>query len=467
LTGLGEICDFVVDGNIFYDGKIVKACVGIIDGKIQAIKKIIKGEKYKDFGYRLILPAGIDAHVHFREPGLVKKEDFYNGSLCAALGGISCVLDMPNTKPPVVSISNLEDKVSIAKRRSHVDFGFFALPTSSMNLGSIEALSKLAIGFKIFMAGASKDLMVKDENELHRLIEMIAKTGKIISIHAEDEDMIEENKKGLIPKNLQDHNKIRSEDAELSAIKKILNINSKYNAKIHFAHLSSAKSVELLRSIKKEVSLSNSLSNITKISNISSEVTPHHLFLTENFSMPSRPSKPGFGKVNPPLRKPTDRESLYNALLDGTIDILASDHAPHTIEEKEDEFERVPSGMPGVETSLPMFLSILKHNYIELPKLVQIFSTRPAEIFGLNKGKIEVGYDADLIVIDMHDEEKIKSSRVHYKCGWTPFENFFAIYPEYTFVRGNMVVENKEIVGDPGLGCLQTGKPTEKSDKKE
>ncbi|MEM2900386.1 MAG: amidohydrolase family protein, partial [Thermoplasmata archaeon] len=326
-------CDFVVDGNIFYEGRIVKACVGITDGKIHAIKKIIKGEKYKDFGYRLIIPAGIDAHVHFREPGLVKKEDFYNGSLCAALGGISCILDMPNTKPPVVTVGDLEDKISIAKRRSHVDFGFFAFATNSMSTASIESLSKFAIGFKIFMAGASEEFVVKEETELQRIIGTIAKTRKIISVHAEDDDIIEERKKEIASKGyrgLEDHNRIRNEDAEVSAIKKILKVKS--TGRIHFAHVSSRKTVELLRNIKeKEPSV---------LSNISSEVTPHHLFLTEKFSMPSRPSKPGFGKVNPPLRKPEDRVALYDALLDGTVDIVASDHAPHTIEEKEDDFER-------------------------------------------------------------------------------------------------------------------------------
>ncbi len=446
--------DLVLDGNLFYQGRLVKACVGIEGGKIAAVKKILEGARYKDFGYKLIVPAAIDAHVHFREPGLTWKSDFESESASAARGGVSCVFDMPNTKPPVLTASDLEDKFTTVKRRAHVDFGLYAGTSAGMSEGTIESLAKSAIAFKIFMASSTGDMLVNDDGALQRLFAMIAKTGKVVTVHAEDEKMIEQRKKKVVPKNLEDYNNLRNGDVELSAFEKALKLRS--GAKLHFAHVSSEKTVALLRRLKNEPAMMN---------DVTTEVTPHHLFLTEKFMLPSRPSKPGYGKVNPPLRAPSDRNALFDALLDGTLDMVASDHAPHTIEEKEEpDFERVPSGMPGVETSLPLFLSIFKHNYIELPTLVRIFSTKPAETFGLAKGRIEVGYDADLLVIDMHDEEKIKSERVHYKCGWTPFENFYAIYPEQTIVRGNFVVENRELVGDQGLGKMQAGNVSGRSD---
>ncbi|MDI6917480.1 MAG: dihydroorotase [Thermoplasmatales archaeon] len=402
--------DLVVEGNLYLKGEIIKGCVGIEDGKIKAVKKILKGDEKLDFGEKLIMPAGVDAHVHFRDPGFTYKEDFSTGSMSAAFGGISCVLDMPNTKPKVNTANVFKEKLGIAKGKSYVDFGLYA----DGNSDEIENLGKICTGFKIYSYEMDDNLLEKKLNE-------IEKTGKTVAVHGEDKNFFREMKTS----NLSDYLHSRPNEAEEKMIQKIVSMNKK---NVHICHISAKESI-----------------NILKNNGVTSEVTPHHLLLNIDSDLGPK------GKVNPPLRTEKDNEALWDALRNGTIDIVASDHAPHTLEEKQ-EFDDASPGVPGVETTLPIMMYFTKNEKISLSRVVNAVCEKPSEIFGLNKGKIKEGSDADLIVFDLKNEKKISANMLHSKCGWTPFENFHGVFPVCTIIRGEIVVENNEIMVNPGFG---------------
>ena len=402
--------DLVVEGNLYYKGEITKGCIGIEDGKIKSVKKILKGDEKLDFGEKLIMPTGIDVHVHFRDPGYTYKEDFSSGSMSAAFGGISCVFDMPNTKPKVNTVNAFKEKLGIARRKSYVAFGLHA----DGNSDEIEKLGKICNGFKIYSYKMDDDLLEKKLNE-------IEKTGKVVSVHAEDKKLFRKMKIS----SLSDYLHSRPKEAEEKRIQKIVSMNKK---KVHICHVSASESI-----------------NILKNKNVTSEVTLHHLLFNIDSDLGAK------GKVNPPLRTKEDNEALWNALGNGTIDIVASDHAPHTLEEKQDFDDALP-GIPGVETTLPLMMYFMKNKKISLSRLVNAFCESPNEIFNLNKGKIKEGFDADLIAVDLKNEKKISADMLHSKCDWTLFKNFHAIFPICTIIRGEVVVENNEIMINPGFG---------------
>lgn len=419
--------DLVVEGNAFYKGKLTKCCIGIKNGKIVEIKKILKGDRYYDFADRLILPAGIDVHVHFREPGLTHKEDFTTGSLSAAFGGISCVLDMPNNVPLVNSLVTFRNKLETVRKKSYVDFGLYGGISAQTN---ILELGRMCTGFKLFLVGTTSAIAYNQiSKDLSEIFKEIAATEKLVAVHCEEEALF----KKFEEKNLNDHLTARPNLSEESAIRKV--IATAGNAKTHICHISAKESVELLK----------------KNDRITAEVTPHHLLFNTQSNLGA------FGKVNPPLRTKEDQFQLWTALLSGDIDIIASDHAPHTIDEKEQEFWKAPSGMPGVETTYPLMLNLAKKNKISTQKIVNAISEKPAEIFNLNKGKIELGYDADLAIVDMKRVVKIKADNLHSKCSWTPFEGFEAVFPECTILRGEFIIENNNLEAGKGVGkfvCL-------------
>ncbi len=249
----------------------------------------------------------------------------------------------------------------------------------------------------------------------------IEKTGKVVSVHAEDKKLFRKMKIS----SLSDYLHSRPKEAEEKRIQKIVSMNKK---KVHICHVSASESI-----------------NILKNKNVTSEVTLHHLLFNIDSDLGAK------GKVNPPLRTKEDNEALWNALGNGTIDIVASDHAPHTLEEKQDFDDALP-GIPSVETTLPLMMYFMKNEKISLSRLVNAFCESPNEIFNLNKGKIKEGFDADLIAVDLKNEKKISADMLHSKCDWTLFKNFHAIFPICTIIRGEVVVENNEIMINPGFG---------------
>ena len=408
----------VVEGKFFISDRFEQCSVGIEDGKIVRIAKVLEGEKIRRFGSLAILPGAIDAHVHFREPGLTAKEDFGTGSEAAVHGGVTCVFDMPNTIPATTTTDAIREKSKLASAKSLVDFGLFAGVRPGIDVG---ALTKEAIGFKLYMASTTGELLVSSTNDVKNEISAIAGSKKVLAVHAEDERL----RKKEPEKDLDDHLRNRNNECEASAIGKAM--EAAKGCRLHICHVSAKDSIPLIENEK----------------SLTTEVTPHHLLLDKDSKVGSH------AKVNPPLRKKEDRHALFKALQEGKFDIIASDHAPHTIDEKAEDFEYAPSGMPGVETMVPLMLHLVEEKHLDLASVVTRVCTKPGEIFGLSKGKIALGYDADLSVIDFSQCVMVRADRLHSKCGWTAFEGMPAIFPKTVFVRGEMMVKDGETVGEP------------------
>ena len=421
--------DLTIEGKAFINGSFNNCCIGIKDGKINKIKKIMKGDVHIDFGNKLIIPTGVDIHVHFRDPGLTHKEDFSTGSIAAAFGGISCFFDMPNTIPQTTNIGALSDKIISASKKSYVDFGIYAGIIDS-NIENIETLAKKCSGFKIYL-GSSTNTLILNKNKLKESFKKISKTNKTVLLHAEDQLCLKNNKTKKI--DLTDYYRSRPAKCEEISIKDILSASIGISSKIHICHISSCEAIEMLRNRPK---------------NISCGATPHHLLL----SIEDCPDLQTHYKVNPPIRTILDKEALFNSVKNGFVEVIESDHAPHTLDEKNVDFDSAPSGIPGVETMFPLFLYLVKKEVLPWQRLIFLICERPAEILGVPKGKIEVGKDADFIVVDMKNDIKIKSKDLHSKCSWTPFEGWKALFPSHVFVRGEKVIEDNEIQVNQGFG---------------
>ena len=408
--------ELVIEGRAYFKGKLQSVCIGVEKSRIVAVKKLLRGERHLDFGERLILPGAIDIHTHMREPGMTRKEDFASGTISAAFGGVTCVFDMPNTKPPTLSLQDVEEKKALASRKAWTDFGLFGGCSDSSDPGRI---ASEVVGFKIFMSSTTGSVLLSEDASIRRSFDFIRPFNKVVSVHAEDEHLIADGPE----QSPKDHDRNRPDQAEARAIKRLASLGAAN--RVNVCHITSRLGIEALAK-----------------TNFSAEATPHHMLLDFNRS------KTGYARINPPLRRKEDRESVLKAFTEGGIGILASDHAPHTIEEKEQEFSAAPSGCPGVETSFPLMLALTKHEHLSLPRLINAACERPAELFGLNKGSIEVGKDADLAIYDPREVVQVDSKRLHSKCGWTLFDGFEAIFPQAVFLRGQLMVEEGTLVGE-------------------
>jgi len=421
--------DLTVEGKVFFKGEFIDCCIGINDGKITAVKKILKCENHKKFGNKLIIPAGIDIHVHFRDPGMTQKEDFSTGSMAAAFGGISCVFDMPNTKPQAIDFLSLKEKIDKAYDKSYIDFGIYAGVTDN-NIDKLNKFSEICNGYKIFLGESTNSFSI-NENNLPLVFKQILPTKKPIMIHAENAECIENHK--MNEKNLIDHNNARPPECESRSIKRVLEFCKDINPRLHFCHVSSIDGLELIRK--------------TSV-NISCGVTPHHSLIgIENDLLPQQ-----LYKVNPPLRNFEYSNYLLKNIVNGCVDVIESDHAPHTKEEKKQLFDEVPSGVPGVETILPLFLYLAMQKKISFDRLISLLCSKPADIMSLRKGRIKEGNDADFLVVDYKKISTIRSEDLHSKCGWTPFEGWRGIFPTNVFIRGKNIIEDCELTGSKGFG---------------
>jgi len=421
--------DLTIEGKAYLHGAFDQCCIGISDGKIAAVKKILKGDEHVDFGSRLILPAGVDLHVHFRDPGFVHKEDFTTGSTAAAFGGVSCVFDMPNTRPQTIDTRSLVEKKTIAEKKSVVDFGLYTGVTEN-NIETIKDLAEHCQGFKIYL-GSSTNSLHLSEQKLEDALKEIHASAKPVLIHAESNRCLDQFK--IVCNNLRDHLRSRPAGCEETAIKNIVQLSKKIPSQTHICHLTSCDGMEMLK---------------TKPQNITVGVTPHHLL----FDVNKIKAREALYKVNPPIRTNVDRETLWRGVRTGMIDIIESDHAPHTLEEKDREFDGAPSGMPGVETMYPLFLAEVKQERLSFNRLMSLVCEKPAELLNVPKGKIEVGRDADLVVVDFKKISKINADELHSKCGWTAFEGMHAIFPTHVFVRGGKIIDDQEMRGRAGFG---------------
>jgi dihydroorotase len=422
--------DLTLEGKTFINGRLEECCIGIANGKISAIKKILKGDTHLNFGHNLLLPAGIDIHVHLRDPGLTHKEDFSTGTMAAAFGGISCIFDMPNTIPSTTSMQTLSDKIRNVLKKTCIDFGIYIGVTDD-NYTSIIELAKKCCGFKIYLGETTHALPFTVDN-LAKAFKLISATNKPVLVHAEDHSCLRQYRKKET--SLADHLRGRPVKCEVQALKTVLNAGRAMNMKMHICHISSRDGLNFFH---------------RRLPHSSGGVTPHHLLFTANTNLKPQTHF----KVNPPLRTAADRIALFDAISNSSHNlILESDHAPHTVDEKNVEFCDAPSGVPGIETSYPLLLALVKQQKLALQRLISIFCEKPAELFGLSKGKIEVGRDADFIVVSLKDICTIQATHLHSKCGWTPFEGMKAIFPHDVFVRGERIINDRIFIGSQGFG---------------
>lgn len=404
--------------------------VGIRVGRVAAIGAIDPqraGEVIDARGLH-ILPGVIDTQVHFREPGLEHKEDLETGSRAAVLGGVTAVFEMPNTQPLTTSAQTLADKVARARRRMFCDFAFYVGGTRQ-NIDDMPSLERLegSAGIKVFIGSSTGDLLVDDEASLDRII---AKVSRRAAFHAEDEARLKERMGLRREGDPSSHPEWRDEEAALIATTRLVRLAEKYKKRIHVLHISTAAEMAFLEMHKDWASV---------------EVTPHHLTLVA----PECYRELGaYAQMNPPVRDDSHRQALWAGLASGVVDVLGSDHAPHTREEKECPYPASHSGMTGVQTLVPVMLDHVNAGRMTLERFVDLTSHGPQRLFGIKgKGRIAAGYDADLTIIDLQREETITNDQIASRCGWTPYHGRKVKgWPVGTFVRGAKVMWDGEIM---------------------
>jgi dihydroorotase len=412
----------IINARIVSHKEIILGNVLMVDGKITEIGNVkIGGDVERiDIKGKYLLPGLVDPHVHFRTPGNPEKEDWITGSRAALAGGVTTVIDMPNTKPPTIDASSLALKRAMVSKTAMVNFGFFAGATND-NVEVVKAMKGIA-GVKIFMGSSTGSLLVDDKAALEKYMQ----SGLICALHAEDEGCIKEAQaKYEGREDAAVHSLARPPECAAKAVKQALTLAKKYGTDVHICHASTKAELDVIREFKNE--------------HVSVEVTPHHLFLnTSNYDE--------YGnviKVNPPIRDASDQAALWEGIKDGTVTMIGTDHAPHLMKEKELPYSQAPSGLPGVQTSLPLMLSAVNQGKLTLEKVVELTSYNPARRFGIKgKGIIEVGADADLVVVDLEMEEKVCHNFLWTKVNWSPFHGWrLTGWPIMTFLNGELAYE--------------------------
>jgi len=437
--------DIVVEGRVLKDGSIVEAYVCLENGRIVKIRRTAPGSgEYSEMnraGRSLVLPGAIDAHVHFRDPGMTAKEDFISGSTSAAFGGVTTVMDMPNTRPPTIDHASLLQKEEIASRSSVIDYGLNLAVVNGSDLIAVDALVRgigsapAPAGLKVFLGETTGSLVLDPISSLSKWAPLLDATGAVVALHAEDGSLFQKVKDPEKQKDvLSAHARSRPPEAEAEAIRKADEALGKSSNRAHILHVSTEAGIEAAAKTQASV-----------------EVTPHHLLLDIKWGEKNLEFQ-GMGKVNPPLRRSSDRAALWKALADGKVTSIGSDHAPHLVDEKINGLLS-PSGVPGVETMIPLLLNEVSRGRIGIERFVELCSTGPAKRYSLEgRGSIEEGNLADIILVDMKDARKIKGDDLHSKCGWTPYENMTGIFPHTVYSRGELLIEGENLVGKTGRG---------------
>ena len=419
----------IKNGLLVSSQKIEKKDILIKNGLIELISENINIEcdKIIDAEGLYVMPGGIDPQVHFREPGLTHKETIETGSRAAVAGGITTFFEMPNTKPATITKQLLNEKFEIASKTSVANYSFFFGATPD-NFEEIEAMEGNC-GLKIFMGSSTGDLLVDSDEALDSIFKVCK---KIIAVHAEDEVILKRSAEIVKGTKPTDHPDMRPVEAAVTATQKAINCALKYNKRLHVLHLSTAEEVEILRRYK-------------HTGLITAETTPQHLLL----HAPDIYEEIGtFGQMNPPIREKYHSEGLWEGLLDGTINCIATDHAPHTIEEKNLPFDQAPAGMPGVETSLPLMLNHSQTSAIDIKDIVKWMCENPATLYKIkNKGFLKENFDADITIVDMNKEKVVDGKNMQSKCGWSAFDGkTLKGWPVTTIVNGNVVFDNEQII---------------------
>ena len=417
-----------------HDGTGVRD-VAIRDGRIMAIGDIgyaLTAEEIDCNGLH-VLPGVIDSQVHFREPGLDHKEDLETGSRAAVMGGVTAVFEMPNTVPLTTSKEKLADKVSLARHRMFCDFAFYVGGTRE-NIEDIPELERLesSAGIKVFMGSSTGNLLVDDEASLDKII---AKLGRRAAFHAEDEDRLIAREGVRRAGDPTSHPEWRDPEAAMIATRRLVGLAEKHRRRVHVLHISTGDEMDFLKDHKTWATV---------------EVTPNHLTLVA----PECYERLGtFAQMNPPVRDAAHQARIWRAIQDGTVDVLGSDHAPHTREEKEHAYPGSHSGMTGVQTLVPVMLDHVNAGRLSIERFVDLTSHGPQRIFGIaNKGRIAVGNDADFTIVDLKRQWTVSNDWIESKCGWTPFDGATLTgATQGTIIRGRRVMWDGEI-GQPANG---------------
>lgn len=431
------------------EGGVVDGDVLILGGKVAAIGSGLTrpdGCAVLNAIDHLVFPGLLDPQVHFREPGLMYKEDLSSGSLAAIAGGVIGFLDMPNTEPPTISPQALQDKMRRASGNSWADYGFFLGATA----GNAERLGEWedepgCCGIKVFMGsstGAARGpLLVPDDPTLLRVL----RSGRRrVAVHAEDETRLRERYAGIQSgSDVAIHPAVRDVETALRATTRLLDLAEKSGRRVHLLHVSTAEEVALLRE--------RDLDDL-----VTAEVTPNHLHL----EAPDCYEKHGaMAQMNPPVRERRHRDALRQALVEGVLDCIGSDHAPHTLEEKQRPYPASPSGIPGVQTTLPLLLTAVRDGWLALEDIVRVTARRPAEIWSIEgKGDLRVGNDGDLVVVDPAISQPLPLSWLRSRAGWSPYiGRALAGWPVTTVLRGRIIHDRHVTCGEPAGEPMQFG----------
>jgi dihydroorotase len=400
------------------------ADVGVREGRTAAIGDLSKadaGEVIDARGLHL-LPGVIDTQVHFREPGNEHKEDLETGSRSAVLGGVTAVFEMPNTNPSTTTAERIADKVARGTGRMWCDFAFFA-GAAAENVTELPALERLpgCCGVKLFMGSSTGSLLVSEDETI---LKVLQNGRRRVAVHAEDEARLNARKGERVAGDPRSHPIWRDEETALLATTRVLKLARQAGRRVHVLHVTTAEEMELLAKNK----------DIATV-----EVTPQHLTLAAPECYEALGT---YAQMNPPIREGRHREALWRALQAGIVDVIGSDHAPHTKEEKAKTYPDTPSGMPGVQTLLPLMLDHVAEGKLSLQHMVDLTSASPARIYGIaSKGRLAVGYDADYTLVDLKAHVTIENAWLASRCGWSPFEGRkIKGFPRGTIIRGRQVM---------------------------
>ena len=421
-----------------------KINIGVTSGKISYLgtqtpeaKEVFSAEGLH------ILPGIIDSQVHFREPGMTHKEDFDTGTRSAIQGGVTAVFDMPNTHPNTATKKDFEEKMELVGSKAHCDFGLFMGVTND-NPRKLPKLEKLpgCCGLKIFMGSSTGDLLVSEDEYLQLALENISRP---VAVHCEDEQTLIKRKHLAVEKaSPLAHPLWRDKDSAFIATKRIVEIAKRVNTRIHVLHITTKQELEFLKGNKDSLTV---------------ECLPQHLF----FHAPDCYEKLGtLAQMNPPIRVQEHQEALWKAIEDGTVDVIGSDHAPHTLEEKNKTYPNSPSGMPGVQTILPIMLNFVNQERLSLEKLTQLLSINPARLYSAQgKGGIFMGQDADFSIVDMKAKKTIENSWIESRSGWTPYDGVTVTgWPIATIIRGQTVMKEGTILQEKAGKAITFGENT-------
>ncbi len=445
------LADLVLyNAKIYTSEGMIEAGVAVDDGRILKIAKktnLPQASTRLNIKGQTVLPGLIDPHVHLRDQQLAYKETFFSGTAAAAAGGVTLTIDMPNNKPVTMSTKSLKERMKLAETRTVVNVAFHsAFPENLEEMSQI--VEQGAVAFKLYLSQKIGGLDIEDDEAVMRAFSRAGEMKVPVAVHAEDRETLENVKREMLQAgrgDLEAYLKVHSPEAELKAIQRTIKLAKKTSTHIHFCHVSSAEGLKAI------------LTEKNRGFPITCEAMPHHLLLSSKHLKRWKTVT----LTDPPLRTEEDVKALWTAFKQGLIDVLASDHAPHTIEEKESEFVwNVKPGIPGLETMLPLLLTQVNEGRLTLASLIRASSTKPAEIFHIkDRGSLAEGFYADFVVVDMKQKYRIDSSNFHSKAKYSPFDGWMVKgKPIKTFVNGHLVMDDGEIIAKPGTGQIIRGR---------